>query len=200
MADHLFKRALSQCLRSHMEARDFSAQVQKWCQDFDGKSPCSTSVSLLLILTLCSSGMAKLWTGKLDQGADLAENQSDKMCDFCYIVWSSFCFFLKAETWTAVMAPLQVQDRTQLTLASSFTLRAVIQMLSHRDFAKGTCKGRWGLWHRRRLRGRGRHSALQCWCPWCCSNTGEHKESWPLLLIQIRFITILPKIQQDFIH
>lgn len=75
--------------------------------------------------------MAKLWTGKLDQGADLAEKQSDKLCNFCYFVWSSFCFFLRAEPRTAGMAPLLAQDRTQLTLGS-FILRTVIQMLSHR--------------------------------------------------------------------
>lgn len=75
------------------------------------------------ILTLCSSGMAKLWTGKLNQGADLTEKQSDKKCDFCYFVWSSFCFFFEAEPRIAVMAPLQAQNRTQLTLVSSFILK-----------------------------------------------------------------------------
>lgn len=71
------------------------------------------------------------WDGKavdreLDQGADLAEKQSDKICDFCYFVWTSFSFFLRAETQTAVMAPPQAQEGTQLTLVLSFIPRTAI--------------------------------------------------------------------------
>jgi len=81
-------------------------------------------------------GMAKLWAGKPNQGANLAEKQHDKIFNFCYSGWISFRFVLRAEPQTTVLAPLRAQDRTQLTPVS-FILSTAIQMLLHRT---GTLK------------------------------------------------------------
>lgn len=133
MGDHLFMRAFSMLKKPHGKQETSLHKSRNDPRTLMGNLPILHQYPSFSFSHSAPVGWQSCGQGNLTrERADLAEKQSHKICDFCYFVWSSFCFFLRAETQTAVMAPSQAQDRTQLTLVSYFILRTAIQMLSDR--------------------------------------------------------------------